>query len=459
MAAVKALGISLVLTPIVRDVFRAYNVVDRPGRRKVHAYPIPRVGGIPIAVGFLVAMLSLATPTGAVPRDWIWALLPGAVAIFATGLIDDFFNLKPVVKLAGQIGAALLIYANGIRVVNLGSLHLPEWASLALTVFWLLLATNALNLIDGLDGLCAGMGFFAALSLGLAATLQHNSPIIYIAFPLAAAQLGFLVYNLNSATVFLGDSGALTIGFLLGVLGLIWTEESSTLAGIAPPLLAMAIPLFDVLISVVRRYLKNHALFGADRGHTHHRLLDRGLTVRQATGTLYLVAMAGGLFAILLAWKPLATGYHAGVLAAFCVVCIAGIRELRYPEFEATKTLLLGEFRKAVAAKARLGQLRETLGRATSDREWWDALVRAGREEGFVSLVWDGPAGRQQTNAPPGDEAWRFEISLTAGETIEVYGGVAQSAGSLNLPELSSILRETFAQIRSRADQPVARQV
>src|SRR5882757_7404110 len=156
LAGGKAFLISLVLTPVVRDVFRAYNVVDRPGRRKVHAYPVPRVGGLPIAIGYAVALLSLATANSSMPSDWIWKLLPGATIIFLTGLIDDFFNITPVVKLLGEIAAALTVYACGLRIQGIGDFAVPDWLSLPLTIFWLLLATNAQNLIDGLDGLCTG---------------------------------------------------------------------------------------------------------------------------------------------------------------------------------------------------------------------------------------------------------------------------------------------------------------
>lgn len=457
-ASLKALAISLVMTPVIRDVFRAYNVVDRPGRRKVHAYPIPRVGGIPISAGFLIALLGLASTSTPVLANSLWALIPGAAAIFATGLIDDFFNLRPTVKLVGQIGAALLIYANGIRLERLGALELPTPVSLGLTVFWLLLTTNALNLIGGLDGLCAGMGFFAALSLGLAGIIQHNPPLTFIAFPLAAAQLGFLAYNLNPATVFLGDSGALTIGFLLGCLGLIWSTESPTVASLAAPLLAMAVPLFDVLISVVRRYLKHAPLFGADRGHTHHRLLDRGMSVRQATGTLYLVALTGGVFAFLLTWQPMAGGYHAAVLAVFCLVCGIGVRQLRYPEFEATKTLLLGEFRKAVAAKARLVQLAEALSHAKSEDQWWDMLTRACREEGLVLLTCTLESGKKQDYIVLGESDWHFEVILHGKGTVRL-GGKTQDMYEdvgVNLTELARILSRTFSALHT-AENPVVR--
>ena len=163
LACGKACIVSFVLTPIVRDVFRAYNVVDRPGLRKVHAYPIPRVGGVPIAAAYFFGLLSLRGPGSGFPLHWLQTILSGALVILLTGLIDDFFNLKPAVKLLGQIAAAATAFANGLSIDHVGNFALPIWLSLPVTILWLLLTTNALNLIDGLDGLCAGIGFFASL--------------------------------------------------------------------------------------------------------------------------------------------------------------------------------------------------------------------------------------------------------------------------------------------------------
>src|SRR4051794_4772880 len=257
----KAFLISLVLTPIVRDVFRAYNVVDRPGRRKVHAYPIPRVGGVPIAVGYAVALLSLAAADSSVASDWVWKLLPGAIVIFLTGLIDDFFNITPVVKLLGEIAAALTAFACGLRIHGIGDFGVPDWLSLPLTIFWLLLATNAQNLVDGLDGLCTGMGFFATITFICAGLIQGNPALVSLAIPLSGALLGFLFYNFNPATVFLGDSGALTIGFVLGCFGLVWTEKGTGMLGTLVPLLALVIPMTDLSLSIVRRSLRGVPIF------------------------------------------------------------------------------------------------------------------------------------------------------------------------------------------------------
>jgi len=275
LAAGKGFLTSLILTPVVRDIFRAYNVVDRPGRRKVHAYPIPRVGGLPIAIGYTIALWSLMSDGSGVPSDWIWKLLPGAAIMFATGLIDDFFSIRPAVKLLGEIAAAGAVYASGLRIQGMGDYSLPGWLSLPLTVFWLLLATNAQNLIDGLDGLCTGMGFFATVTFVCAGLIQTNAALVSLALPLGGVLLGFLFYNFNPATVFLGDSGALTVGFLLGCFGLVWTEQGTGLFGTLVPILAMIIPMMDLSLSIVRRSLRGQPIFAADRGHIHHKLLDR----------------------------------------------------------------------------------------------------------------------------------------------------------------------------------------
>ena len=256
LASLKAFGISVILTPILRDVFRSYNVVDQPGLRRVHVYPIPRIGGIPIAIAYAVALYTFSGE-GVGLGGPVMKLLPGAGMVFLTGLIDDFFNIRPLVKLGGQIVAALLVFWSGLSISTLASGNtLPLWLDLPLTVFWLLLTTNALNLIDGLDGLCAGMGMVATLALFGAAMLYGNQALEYATMPLACALAGFLCYNINPATVFLGDSGALLIGFLLGCYGMIWTQKTSTFLSLLVPVIALSVPLLDVSVAVIRRMLR-----------------------------------------------------------------------------------------------------------------------------------------------------------------------------------------------------------
>ncbi len=316
----KAFVIALVLTPVIRDIFRAYNVVDRPGVRKVHAYPIPRLGGIAVAVAYTAALVTL--PVGRLPS----LVLPPAAVLLVTGILDDFFNLPPAYKLLGQILSAGIAFAGGIRLAG------PLLISLPLTMLWLLAATNAFNLVDGLDGLCAGLGFASGAILFAMAWIQGNVALESAVIPLAGSLLGFLCYNFSRATMFLGDSGALLVGFLLGCYGVIWTRGEPAGVHLVAPALALSVPLLDLGLSVIRRVAAHHPIFSADRRHVHHRLLDRGLSPMQAVLILYAWAISGGVFALLLGYPPLRP-WWAVLLAGFVATVLFGVRQLRYSEF------------------------------------------------------------------------------------------------------------------------------
>jgi UDP-GlcNAc:undecaprenyl-phosphate/decaprenyl-phosphate GlcNAc-1-phosphate transferase len=450
----KAFLVAIVLTPIVRDIFRSYNMVDRPGKRKVHAYPIPRVGGIAIAIAYGVALLTApAGETAAAPS--VWRLLPGAALVFLTGLLDDFFSLKPVFKIAGQVAAASLVFFSGLHFAGLAGQPVAVWLDYPLTVFWLLLTCNALNLIDGLDGLCAGMGLMATLTLFAAAMLRNNLPLAHATFPLAGALLGFLCYNINPATVFLGDSGALLIGFLLGCYGMIWTQKSSTLLSMLVPLLALSIPLLDVSLSVLRRFLRNQPIFTADRQHIHHRLLDRGFSARQAVWVLYLFAALAAALA-LLASSHLGGKLQVVVIVLFCVAAGIGIRQLRYGEFDiAGQFLFGGGLKRALDGRLRLERLTSELERAGDEKKWWAILVEGARGLGISEISWIGPDGaRTETLGPPaGAAAWTFRVLLTDVESFEVTGAGPDASSSFDLMGFAGTARRTFQALRA-ATQP-----
>ena len=424
----KAFLISLILTPIVRDIFRSYNMVDRPGLRKVHAYPIPRVGGIAIAIAYGVSLTSgLGGDSVATPS--VWQLLPAAAVVFLTGLLDDFFTLKPLLKIGGLVIAASIVFFSGLRVGDLGNHPLPIWLDYPLTVFWLLLTSNALNLIDGLDGLCAGMGLMATLTLFCAALVHHNMPLAHATLPLAAALLAFLCYNINPATVFLGDSGALLIGFLLGCYGMIWTTKASTVLSMLVPLLALSIPLLDVSLSVLRRFLRHQPIFSADRRHIHHRLLDRGFSARQAVWVLYLFAALAAALA-LLATSPLNGMYQGGVIALFCSAAWIGIRQLRYSEFDIAGHFLFGGgFKRAVDSGLKLDRLISELERSRDEDSWWNSLVDCGADLGLTEIRWEGPHGsRVRSLSPQKESPWSFRVSVTNTDFIEIVGGLTENS-------------------------------
>src|SRR5271156_6541986 len=300
--------LALILTPVIRDRVGKFGFLDHPdGGRKKHATAVPRVGGIAIVLAY-VATFAIAF---ALPFTYTYVLhralphilhlvLAGSV-VFATGVLDDRLRLSAWKKLIGITGAAVLAYAAGIRV-DIHILHsLPAWPGLgfALTVLWLIGCTNAFNLIDGMDGLAAGVGLVAAVTMLVAALTQSNLALALATMPLAGCLLGFLRYNFNGASVFLGDSGSLLIGFTLGCFGALWSEKAVTLVALTAPLLALSIPLMDVLLSISRRYLRNRPIFQPDRGHIHHKLLDRGLSPRRAVLTMYGICTVVAILSLL----------------------------------------------------------------------------------------------------------------------------------------------------------------
>ncbi len=242
----RAFIVSLVLTPICRDVFRSYGVVDHPDAvRKVHRYPIPRVGGLAIAISYLVAYLMVRPEEGsplAQQLSLVWKLLPGAAVAFGIGLLDDLFDLRAWVKLVGQLVPAGLACAGGVRILSIGGASTDAWWNVPLTILWLLACMNAFNLVDGLDGLAVGVGLFATLTVFAAALMQHNMVLAVATFPLAGALLAFLCYNFNPATIFLGDSGSLLIRVSrwAAYAAIIWSNKSATLLGMTAPLMALS---------------------------------------------------------------------------------------------------------------------------------------------------------------------------------------------------------------------------
>ena len=441
----KAFFICLILTPIVRDISRSFYLVDRPGTRKVHTHPVPRVGGIAIAIAYALSLISIPgiEAHGATQGLNPWTVIPAAAIVFAVGLLDDLLNLKPLVKMAGLAVAATVAFMSGLHMGDLAMHPLPVWIDYPLTLFWLLLSSNALNLIDGLDGLCAGMGLLSSLTLFAAAMLTGNHGMAYATFPLAGALAGFLCYNFNPATVFLGDSGALLVGFLLGSYGLYWTQKSSTILSMTVPLLALSIPLLDVSLSVLRRLASGRPIFMGDRGHIHHRLLDRGLSPRRAVLVLYLVGALAAAFALLASTK-IGGRYSGAIVLAFCVVAFLGVRKLRYAEFGLMGRSWFGLGGQSDADLGDpLGRFRAALEAATPEN-WFSTLAREGKALGFTTVCWirDG-AVLEEAMVPGAARGWSLQIPLAGTDSIQVEGAFSDSAEPVDLPGLAAIVERT----------------
>jgi UDP-GlcNAc:undecaprenyl-phosphate GlcNAc-1-phosphate transferase len=382
--------IAFLLTPLCRNLAVRWGLVDHPGPRKTHTTPVPRIGGIPLALAYLAAFAALSVSplrgSGLLTAGLPFALrlFPAAALIFLIGLLDDLRGLKPWQKLAGQVIASSLAFFAGVHISVFG--HTPAAGlDFPLTLTWLVACANAFNLIDGVDGLASGVGLFATATTLIAALMQKNIALVCVTVPLAGALVGFLRYNFNPATIFLGDSGSLSIGFLLGCFGIIWSQKSATLLGMTAPLMALAIPLLDASLAVVRRFLRHQHIFAADRGHIHHRLLDRGLTPRRVALVLYGMCGLAAIFSLL---QNFARGQMAGaVVVLFCVVAWMGIQNLGYSEFSLARSIITsGALRHTISAQLSLRRLQEELHGAKSIEECWAVIYEACGTFDFVEV-------------------------------------------------------------------------
>ncbi|OHB66379.1 MAG: hypothetical protein A2V70_18960 [Planctomycetes bacterium RBG_13_63_9] len=333
-----AFGASLLLTAVVRAVARRWGIVDRPdGKRKLHALPVPLWGGVAVylavVLGLVVAghgpFAAAAAPTGLYT---VLIITAGIVCVF--GAIDDSWALGGRVKLVLQTCSVLPIVALGYYVDRIVAFGYPielGWLGVPLTVAWLVGCINALNLLDGMDGLTSTVGLLTAAMLAIIATNMGNGHVAVIAIVLAGALAGFLIYNLPPASIFLGDSGSMVIGLVLGVLGIQGAMKTSTTLAITVPAVIMSLPMFDMVLALVRRRLTGKPFDTADRQHVHHRLLDRGLTQWQTLciiGALCLTTGAAATAATIFRTDALAWITALGLLVLAIRMRVFGDHEL-----------------------------------------------------------------------------------------------------------------------------------
>ena len=310
--------------------------------RDLHETPLPRLGGVPIFLAFLIAvgvglLASLHFPTLVAAlsmRTLLRVLVPGTL-IFLLGLYDDVHSVGPYTKFAVQGVAAIILFAGGLRILELpvlfGARHLAWYIGLPITVLWVLGITNAFNLIDGLDGLAAGSALFSTFIVFVAAISSGSLLVSLLTIALAGAILGFLRFNFNPATIFLGDSGSLFIGFMLSALALEGAQKAPTAIAVAIPVVSFGLPILETTLSVLRRLISGRPLFTADREHIHHKLLQQGLSPRQAVIALYAVSALFALLSLFLLWPE---GPTLGlVLVVIGTGVWFGVQHLGYLEF------------------------------------------------------------------------------------------------------------------------------
>jgi len=338
-----SLFVSFLSTRMVRDVATRRGWVSPPrDGRHVHQSPLPRLGGVAIFLAFSVSLalwlgLSLIFPRlieGLAPNTLLRIYVP-ACLIFCLGIYDDLKGAGPYLKFSVQAVAAGMLFAGGMRVLDVpllfGSHSLPWFIGLPLTILWVVAVTNAFNLIDGLDGLAAGSALFSTMVVFVVSLVDRSWLGSLMSVTLAGAILGFLRFNFNPATIFLGDSGSLFIGFMLSALALAGAQKAPTFVAVAIPVVSFGLPILETLLSVVRRLISGRPVFTADREHIHHKLLQMGFSHRQVVIVLYAVSAIFAMLSLFLLWP---TGSTLGLVMAVVGTGIwLGVQHLNYLEF------------------------------------------------------------------------------------------------------------------------------
>ena len=305
-ALLAAVLVALVSTPVVRSLAFRVGAVDVPkDARRMHDHPIPRMGGLAIFFGFILSVLIFLPLT---PE--LRGMLLGSVVIVILGVFDDIFALPALPKFFVQIGAALIavLAGEGNRIVFLSNPNIFSkeafwelgWLSIPITVLWVVGITNAVNLIDGLDGLACGVSTISSMTLLVIALIVAEPDVAILTAALSGACIGFLPYNLNPAKIFMGDTGSTFLGFILAVVSIQGLFKFYAIISFAVPFLMLGLPIFDTTFAILRRLAHGQSPMSPDRGHIHHRLIDMGFTQKQAVAVLYIISAILGLSAVVL---------------------------------------------------------------------------------------------------------------------------------------------------------------
>lgn len=296
-----AFVVAAAVTPAAIKIAPKIGAMDIPkDERRMHKKPMPRFGGIAIYLGIMAALAVFA-----LKDKGITSVMTGCTLIYMLGLIDDLKDLKPLVKLCGQIVCATVVYIMGVRIEFItnyfgpGNMAFGDVACFIITVLWLIAITNAVNLIDGLDGLAAGIAAISALCIGYVAYIHGQYVPTLAMMAIAGAALGFLPYNFNPAKIFMGDSGSELLGFSIAAVSILGTVKSATIVVVIIPALVLGLPIFDTVMAIFRRLAKHQSIGTADKDHLHHRIMKAGFGQKRAVMILYCISGIMGIVAVL----------------------------------------------------------------------------------------------------------------------------------------------------------------
>jgi UDP-GlcNAc:undecaprenyl-phosphate GlcNAc-1-phosphate transferase len=378
---------SLICTPLIRRVCERFALLDIPDDgRRVHRRAVPRLGGVSLFISCAVALSALpfvdnllTQSLRAQASELLRLLIPSAL-VLVLGIYDDLWGTNATVKFVVLGLIATLFFAMGGRIDALsiplaGSVHLPIVLSFIITVLWLVGIANAFNLIDGLDGLASGVALFSSLVILAVSIAQGRSLSIVVALVLCGALAGFLRYNFNPASIFLGDSGALFVGFTLAALSVLGTQKATTAVAIVVPILAFAFPMVDTAMTMGRRLISKRPIFEGDKEHIHHMLLARGWSQRRVTLALYGVCAAFGLVAMMFTTTgSKMTGFAMFVVTVAILIAVGHLRYHEVDEIRAGVKRTVADRRIRVANNIRVRRAARTLSKASDVHEVFEAV-------------------------------------------------------------------------------------
>jgi UDP-GlcNAc:undecaprenyl-phosphate GlcNAc-1-phosphate transferase len=389
--------LAVVITPIVIAVGRKLRIYDSPTARKVHTGQIPRIGGVAIFLSstlLVMTVLFLDNTIGDRFRNiqtQVIALLGAATFIFLVGFVDDVRGVRVRYKLMAQIVAAGAMYLAGARIesLNFASLFTLQFGlvSFPLTILWIIGITNAVNLIDGLDGLAAGICAIACTVIAVFALVRGEPVLVVMMLALMGSLSGFLFFNFNPAHIFMGDCGSMFLGFILGATSIMCAMKSGTMVALALPAVVLGLPIFDTAFSILRRYLNRWAITSPDRGHLHHRLLDMGLQHRHVVIILYAItALAAGLGMFMMVTRGGST-----IVIFFCVVLLLLLVFRAVGAIRLRETIAMIKYNKAISKEAaedtRLFQeIHLAFRQIVSFRQWWQMVSDVAEKEALSEL-------------------------------------------------------------------------
>jgi len=379
---------SLTLTPLLRRFCERYQLLDEPhDTRRVHHHAVPRLGGVAIFLSLVIALAFLPLVNNLLTqtlrpqlREIIVFLVCGSLVLLL-GVYDDLRGANPWVKFAGLASATILFYLLGGRIAGLsipfvGNVTLHPVVGFLLTLVWVVGIANAFNLIDGVDGLATGSALFSSLVLLTVSLIQGNALVAVIALVLTGALAGFLRYNFNPASIFLGDSGSLFVGFALAMLSVQGSQKASTAVAVAIPILAFGLPMVDTSVAIARRFLSGKPIFQGDREHIHHMLLERGWSQRRVVLVLYGVSAMFGLLAML--FVNSGNSLTAVVLFVVGVAVVLALGKLRYHEVDELRASVkrnIGERRARAANNLRMRRACQAVSAAATLNELFDGVL------------------------------------------------------------------------------------